>query len=204
MTQIERRKIILAAAKRKYFPKAIRVTDVCVGISVLILTGVYTYKTIINIVPAAPTKIIEYQTVLAAEPAQVDLRVSKLTTFLVEQNSPLAEYASYIVSEADRVGVDYTMIVSLSAIESQYGRKALNGTYNAWGIMTSTNGKRHVRRFASWNEGITFVSELMANRYKKAMYRAIKESYCPASDGCNSQWVEVVHGASQKLIAVKP
>lgn len=129
-----------------------------------------------------------------------DDRTGKLKAFLESKNSPMAPYAGVIVKEADEHGIDWTLIVSISAMESNYGIRIPEGSHNAWGI----KGKDViVRRFASWNESIAYVSALLGNNYRLNMLKGIKDKYCPDSDGCNKKWVTHVSNSSEAILATK-
>lgn len=129
-----------------------------------------------------------------------DSRSERLKAFLESKKSPFAQYAGLIVKEADEHGIDWTLISSISAMESNYGKNCPEGSFNAWGI----KGKDViVRRFGSWEEGIAYVSALLGNNYKDNMLKGIQAKYCPSSDGCNKKWVEHVSNSSDAILATK-
>lgn len=136
--------------------------------------------------------------VAQVEVPQSDPRIARLQKFLTVKRSPLARHVAKIVSEADKYDIGYTKLVSISRIESQYGTTNPDGSHNAWGIMRS--GK--FVHFSSWDEGIEFTSKLLGGRYKLNEYSAIKENYCPASDGCNPRWAYVAIEASNEVLAM--
>jgi hypothetical protein len=101
-----------------------------------------------------------------------DIRVAKIKAYLSERNAPLADYANEFVAAADKYGIDYRLVASISVIESEGGKNTFK-PYNAWGW--GKNG------FSSWEEGIWKVSEGLSKYYAKGMTtpRAISYSYCP-------------------------
>lgn len=123
-----------------------------------------------------------------------DYRVERLREFLISKSSPLSPYAEEIVAEADEHAIDWTLVVSLSAIESRYGTDMPVGSFNAWGL-----GGSKFMYFKSWTESIAYVSALLGNSYKINIAQGIKNKYCPASDGCNPQWATIVTKASQEI-----
>ena len=101
-----------------------------------------------------------------------DVRVAKIKAYLSKRNAPLADYANEFVAAADRYGIDYRLVASISVIESEGGKNTFK-PYNAWGWGKSG--------FSSWEEGIWKVSEGLSKYYAKGMTtpRAISYSYCP-------------------------
>jgi len=85
-----------------------------------------------------------------------DPREEALISFLEGKGSPLP---AGTLLEYD----NWRMILALSAAESGYG-KNLGGAFNAWGIKDFRNGSPRfgkTRDFASWEESIAFVSNLL-------------------------------------------
>lgn len=126
-----------------------------------------------------------------------DPRIIRLEKFLESKLSPLAPYAALIVSEADRYDIGWTKIVSISRMESDFGRNCPTGSYNAWGIGGST-----FRYFTSWEDGIHGISELLGSHYKQNEYEAIKAKYCPAEDNCNPAWARIVHETTERILSM--
>ena len=123
-------------------------------------------------------------------------RIIKLRAYLKTKNSPLAPYSEIIVSEADKYGIDYTKIVAISAIESEFGKRLPDGSHNAWGL-----GGSKFMYFPTWEEGIQYVSRLIGTSYKHNENAGIKIKYCPSSDGCNPNWAQVVTKTSNEILA---
>ncbi len=103
-----------------------------------------------------------------------DVRVAKIKAYLSKRNAPLADYANEFVAAADKYGIDYRLVASISVIESEGGKNTFR-PYNAWGWGKSG--------FASWEEGIWKVSEGLSKYYVKGLTtpRLISYSYCPPS-----------------------
>lgn len=127
-----------------------------------------------------------------------DKRVEKLQSYLQDNNSPLADHAEYIVEQSDLNGIDWTLIVAISKMESGFCTKTIPGSYNCWGL-----GGSNFMYFDSYEESIKFTAELLNKHYRSNMNQAIKAKYCPASDGCNPSWVDIVTDVSHELIAYK-
>lgn len=130
-------------------------------------------------------------------PTPVDNRVVILAKFLATKNSPLADYAQYIVTQADKYAISWTEVVAISGIESNYGKKSPANTHNAWGL-----GGNRLFTFSSWEDGIDYASWLIGTKYRLAEDRAIKYSYCPNTDGCNSQWANIVTKNSEEILGL--
>lgn len=144
-----------------------------------------------------PTPIIEevIKDIVIKEP---DSRISKLNTFLLSKDSPLAAHTELIISQADKYGLDWTRLVAIAGIESQYGIKLPTGSHNAWGI-----GGSKFMHFKTWEDGIRYASKLLGTRYKQNENQGIKNKYCPESDGCNPAWAAIVTKASNEILALE-
>ena len=93
-----------------------------------------------------------------------DPRVIKLERFLKQRGSTMAPYALHAVEEADRLGMDWKLIMAIAGAESTYGKFIPTNSYNAWGWGVFT-GKQTGVNFANWKEGITKVSEGIRYNY---------------------------------------
>jgi hypothetical protein len=93
-----------------------------------------------------------------------DERVIRLKAFLESYNSPLADEAKAFVEEADRNNLDWKLVAAISGVESTFGLQIPVNSYNAWGWGIPTGAKSGIG-FASWQEGITTVSEGLAKNY---------------------------------------
>lgn len=63
-------------------------------------------------------------------------RVEVLEKFFEKYNSPLKESSETFVAVADKYGIDYTILPSISCMESTCGRFLIEGSYNpfGWGV----------------------------------------------------------------------
>lgn len=93
-----------------------------------------------------------------------DERIDRLRTYLSLHNSPLVDESAHFISEADRLGLDWKLVVAIAGTESTFGKRVPKGSYNAWGWGIPT-GAQSGLAFDSWKEGITRVSEGLKNRY---------------------------------------
>ena len=91
-----------------------------------------------------------------------DARVKRLQSFLEKRNSPLAPYAKVFVEQADKNNIDWKMVAAISGVESTYGQFIPPYSYNAWGFGVYGD---NVRRFTSWEDGITTVSTALRQDY---------------------------------------
>ncbi len=90
-----------------------------------------------------------------------DERVNKLSAFLKDKKSPLTNHARQFVSEADKNGLDWRLVPSISGVESSFGKRIPFNSYNAYGW---ANGDF---KFESWDESINIVSETLNKKYYK-------------------------------------
>lgn len=169
-----------------YFAVVLWVSGVLVTNVVTKATQVFAYQT------PNPQTIIQYQT------AKPDERIEKLRIFLESKNSPLAPYASLIISQSDLYALDWTRIVAISGMESHYGVQVPKNSYNAWGL-----GGNNFIYFTSWEEGIKFEAKTLGSNYKLNENQGIKDKYCPAKAGCNEKWAKIVTDTSKKILEGK-
>lgn len=91
-----------------------------------------------------------------------DSRVKILEEYLEQFNSPLIPYASDFVEIADKYELDWKLVVSISGVESTFGKQIPYSSFNGWGWgIYGTN----TIRFSSWTEGIETVSEGLRTNY---------------------------------------
>lgn len=94
--------------------------------------------------------------------ANKDTRARALEAFLIQYNSPFADKADFFVAEADRNGLDWRLLAAISGVESTFGQRFPEGSYNAWGWgIYGTNRLG----FASWEEAIQTISTGLRERY---------------------------------------
>lgn len=138
--------------------------------------------------------VVETERVVKVE----DDRARKLQKALEEENSPLAPYADLIVSEADKYDIGWTTLASIACMESACGNKLPAGSHNAWGL-----GGSKFMYFKSWDDSIKYASHLLGTQYKTKQFEGIKAKYCPASDGCNPNWANIVVNKTNEILALK-
>jgi len=93
-----------------------------------------------------------------------DFRDVKLQEYLESYKSPLSPYASFIVQESDRLSLDYRLLPAISGVESTFGKRIPQNSYNAYGWAIFT-GKTSGVYFQSWEHGITTVLEGIRYKY---------------------------------------
>lgn len=88
-----------------------------------------------------------------------DYRVYTLRKFLNKNNSPLTPYSLEFIKLADYYGLDWRMVPAISGVESTFGKRIPQGSFNAYGW---ANGKY---AFKSWPESIDVVSKTLKTKY---------------------------------------
>lgn len=142
---------------------------------------------------------VEYKVTTGEEEVIEASREAKLKSFLEKHNSPLSEYAEYMVKMADEHDVSWTLVASIAGKESSFGKAIKPNSHNAWGIMTWNNkGDRSIRTFSSWTEGIEYATKLLANNYREDMNSAIQARYCPSFE-CSDTWVKTVTAFQEEI-----
>lgn len=131
---------------------------------------------------------------------EADLRAVKLRRFLEARNSPLAEYAEYIVRCADRYRIDWRLVPAITGIESSFA--ILNAApYNAYGWA----GGRMA--FGSWEESIEIVTRSLRENYINRgadTVGKIAPIYCPPNyikwTGAVTNYMRQIEATSVKII----
>ena len=93
-----------------------------------------------------------------------DHRAQILEAYLNDYGSPLAPHANTFVETADKYNLDWRLVVSISGLESGYGKHQPLGSHNGWG-WGYNNGT--VKHFASWDEAIEEISRGLREGYLK-------------------------------------
>jgi hypothetical protein len=96
------------------------------------------------------------------EEKEIDNRAVILEKFLEQYNSPFADKADVFVREADKNNLDWKFVAAISGIESTFGQRYPQGTYNAWGWGIYGDNMHY---FASWDEAISTISYELRTRY---------------------------------------
>ena len=108
----------------------------------------------------------------------VDSRIVGMKKFLVDYHSPMSPYAETFITEADRYGLDWRLVASISGVESAFGNLIPLGSNNGWGWRGGPNGAYSM--FTSWNDGIKTVTRGLALGYGTTLTPFdIESTYCP-------------------------
>ncbi len=133
--------------------------------------------------------------VLGATVTAGDARALLLMRFLKLHQSPLLEYADYILDRAQYYGIDYRLVPAIAMCESNVGKRMPSkDSHNAWGISVET-GEISGAKFPNWLYAIDWVS-----RYLKEKYFArgitdlvdIGAIYAPPSVANGNSWANCV------------
>jgi hypothetical protein len=109
-----------------------------------------------------------------------DPRVLAMQKFLLDYNSPMYPFARNFVEEADKYGLDWRLVVSISGVESAFGNLIPRGTNNAWGWRGENPTERGWSQFDTWGHGIAVVTRRMALGYGTHLTPfQIEATYCP-------------------------
>lgn len=110
-------------------------------------------------------------------------RKEALTKFFEKYDSPLKNDVDVFIQEADKYGIDYRIIPSISCMESTCGKKLIDGTYNpfGWGIYGD-----NVTYFNDYSHAIKTVAEGLNKGYFSKGLNTI-EKIAPVYTPPNSQ-----------------
>ena len=109
-----------------------------------------------------------------------DPRILAMSEFLADYNSPMQPYAEVFVLEADKHGLDWRLLASISGVESAFGNLIPSGSNNGWGWRGINGNDRGWSMFDSWPDAISHITERMARGYGTTLTPFdIEPTYCP-------------------------
>ncbi|CAN5145734.1 hypothetical protein BH09PAT2_BH09PAT2_02960 [soil metagenome] len=120
---------------------------------------------------------------VVADPTIKDKRVVVLKTFFRRHDSPLYDYAEYVVKVSDENGLDYRLIPAISMQESGACKVIPHDSYNCWGWGIYGNT---ITRFSSYPEALDTVARGLKKYYiDKGLTTPadIMRKYNPSSNG---------------------
>lgn len=107
-----------------------------------------------------------------------DPRILAMRQFLIDHYSPLYRYAEVFVVEADRYGLDWRLVASISGVESAFGNLIPQRSNNGWGWRGGPGGNWSM--FPTWSDGIEHVTRRLALGYGTNLTPfQIEPVYCP-------------------------
>lgn len=120
---------------------------------------------------------------------------AQIDALLKKRGSPMAGLGSTFVAAGKKYGVDPRLVVSISGIESGFGKHTY-GDFNAWGWGPGIP-------FGSWADGIATVTRGLYSGYISQGLKTpaqIVSKYAPGSDGNDEgNWSSVVAGFMRQL-----
>jgi len=126
------------------------------------------------------------------EGEEFDYRVVILRKYLESHNSPLTDSAEHFVTYADKYQLDWRMVAAISGVESTFGKRIPENSYNAYGW---ANGNYY---FESWEDSIAIVSKTLREKYYDrgaTTLNQIARRYAPPS----SSWAWKVNYFMEKI-----
>ena len=112
--------------------------------------------------PASAYQTVVSESASIKKPAydlEFDYRVVELKRFLEKYNSPLSVYAPDFVRYADKYQIDYRLVPAITGVESTFGKRIPQNSYNAYGW---ANG---AYKFSSWRDSISHVTMKLRYEY---------------------------------------
>ena len=165
-------------------------TPVLILISILYLLFLsYDYKVHNGLFTQNPNRNVAFAALPSAENVFgdsivfKDARIEIVRQFFEKYKSPLVSYASNIVADADKYGLDHRLLPAIAMQESNLCRKIIIDSFNCWGF--GIYGKK-VTRFESYPEAIDTVSSTLAKNYIAGGLdtpEKIMKKYTPSNNG---------------------
>lgn len=107
-----------------------------------------------------------------------DPRIAAMNKFLLDYHSPMATYAEVFITEAEKYGLDWRIVASISGVESAFGNLIPTDTNNGWGWRGGPGGDWS--HFTTWADGIKEVTRGLGEGYGIHMTPFdIEPIYCP-------------------------
>ena len=88
-----------------------------------------------------------------------DVRSIAIENIFKKYNSPLLGLGATYVKYADKYGVDWKLLPSISGLESSFGQFLMPGSYNGYGW-----GGGYIY-FESWEDGIDIINKTLRGNY---------------------------------------
>jgi beta-N-acetylglucosaminidase len=117
---------------------------------------------------ASNTQVVEI------EAKSIDKRAQIIKDYLAKHNSPLENSAQDFIEAADKYGIDWKLVVSISGVESTFGKRIPGGhdplytSYNGWGW--GVYGDNSLG-FKSWRDAIYTISKGLRENYVDKGYK---------------------------------
>jgi len=112
-----------------------------------------------------------------------DARIEIVRQFFARYKSPLEPFASNVVKDADKYGLDFRLLPAIAMQESNLCQKIITDSYNCWGFGIYGN---KVTRFDSYPEAIGTVTKTLATNYIAGGLNTpeeIMKKYTPSNNG---------------------
>ena len=115
----------------------------------------------------------------------------------------MTPYANLIVSEADRLGLDFRLIPAIAMCESGAGRRMpKKNEYNFAGVAVYT-GQNQGKAFDSWEHAITWVTQYVKERYYDRGITQLQDIgviWAPPSAANGGSWANCVESFQNDII----
>ena len=166
------------------------ITPVLILISILYFLFLsYNYHSRNNLISQNPNSKVSFaalpsiENVLGDSIVSKDARIEIVKQFFAKYKSPLESFASNIIEDADKYGLDFRLLPAIAMQESNLCKKIIVDSFNCWGF--GIYGKK-VTRFESFPEAIDTVSKTLAKNYIAGGLdtpEKIMKKYTPSSNG---------------------
>ncbi len=105
---------------------------------------------------------------------QPDKRVEALRHYLSLRKSPLEPFAENFVRHADTYNLDWKLLPAIAGLESSFGKRIPQSSYNAWGWGVYTPDSPGIR-FQNWDHGIESVSKGLREHYLNKGFLTVEQ-----------------------------
>jgi len=147
-----------------------------------------------NVVLLSSDTLNTYKSVIETIISEKDNRAVKLEKYLTIKGSPYANKAGSFVEIADKYEIDYTLLPSISGIESSFGLHLVPNSYNPFGW-----GGGYIL-YDSWEECIESVAKGIATHYPSDIPEEIGPIYTPPN---YVKWIAAVKQFQSEIRAIE-
>ena len=120
---------------------------------------------------------------ISGQPEIADARPEILKIYLENYNSPLKDYAKFMVETSEKYELDYRLLTAIAQQESNLCKLIPSDSYNCWGWGIHSQG---TLKFNSYPEAIEIVAQGIKQNYINKGYITLEEimsKYTPLSEG---------------------
>lgn len=155
----------------------------------------YSFQNPYQMYAALPQVLGNFETAIAT----ADARPEIIRQFLKRHRSPLLPSTDFLITTADKYGLDYRLLVAIAMQESNLCKKIPENSFNCWGF--GIYGDK-VLRFKNYEEGVETVAKSLREHYVNKGFvtpEQVMAKYAPPSLEKGGAWAKGITQFFQEL-----